>query len=260
MYNTFYDLTYYGLAGGLAVVLVATAGGTLVRRRDMTDRWSRAAALGVSSAALGTLLPLVVGVSLNAVASITGDLFYQQAHFLLFYLGFGLVLYGIDRVAAANMAIVASPLRVFAWGAFAASVAFAGYFLLDQSTYTVAQADGRERVAQQGVFFLPLFTVLLIGAVGLPAVALVSRARGAARRQLFWFGAYAGLAFLGMLREATVTPSSGEPFVDLLVAFGPFTLAGICLYLASRSVAQVLPVTDQSRPRRRLAARWQPPR
>ena len=270
MYNTFYDLTYYGLAAGLALVLVATAVGTLLRRRELTDRRLRSAALGVASAAIGTLVALVVGVSLNAISSIVGDLVYQQVHFLIFYLGFGLVLYGIDRVAAANVASapgpgaaarrLSSPLRLFAWGAFSASVLIACVFLLDPSTYTTAQAGGRERFAQQGVFYLPLFTVLVIGAVGLPAIALVDRARGAARRRLFWFGAYAGFALVGMLREATVIPSSGEPYVDLLVAFGPFTLAGICLFLAGRSSPRPLPVADPTPPVGQFVAPLQPPR
>ena len=38
---------------------------------------------------------------------------------------------------------------------------------------------------------------------------------------------------LGMLREATIIPATNQPILDLLLAFGPFTLAAFCLFRAA---------------------------
>ena len=45
----------------------------------------------------------------------------------------------------------------------------------------------------------------------------------------------AALSMVGILREATIIPSI-EPLVDSLVAFGPFTVGTVCLYLGCRSL------------------------
>jgi hypothetical protein len=38
---------------------------------------------------------------------------------------------------------------------------------------------------------------------------------------------------LGMLRESNILPATNQPIVDLLLAFGPFTLAALCLLRAA---------------------------
>src|ERR1700730_10111576 len=48
---------------------------------------------------------------------------------------------------------------------------------------------------------------------------------------------------LGVMREAEVIPSSGDPLADLLVAFVPFTVAG--LYLCRSDVAEEAQTIDR---------------
>jgi hypothetical protein len=38
---------------------------------------------------------------------------------------------------------------------------------------------------------------------------------------------------LGMVRESNILPATNQPIVDLLLAFGPFTLAALCLLRAA---------------------------
>jgi hypothetical protein len=104
------------------------------------------------------------------------------------------------------------------------------------ASYTVS----RGRVAQQAIFYLPLVVVLVIG-LELP-LALAAREAGdrALRGARLWFAGFSGLALVGVPPEVTVIPSSGEPLVDLLVAFGPLVLAGFCLGLSELSLYRVL--------------------
>jgi hypothetical protein len=112
---------------------------------------------------------------------------------------------------------------------------FAARVLVDPASYTTSHG----RVAQQTVFYLPLVVVLVIGLVLMLALAAQDAGDRALRRARLWFGGFSGLALVGVLREATVIPSSGEPLVDLLVAFGPLVLAGFCLGLSEWSLYRV---------------------
>ena len=99
---------------------------------------------------------------------------------------------------------------------------------------------GGARVAQQVTWFAPVVTVLAIAATTATA-RVVNRASARWRSSTAWFGCFAGLTLVGVLREATIIGSSGEPIVDLLVAFGPLTLGGMCL------LASLATVRDQSK-------------
>ena len=55
---------------------------------------------------VGALLTLVAGFSLDALRSATDDLVYQQAHFALFYVAFGLILWGF---VLAGLALFSPP-------------------------------------------------------------------------------------------------------------------------------------------------------
>lgn len=181
----------------------------------------------------------MAGVGLNLVSPLTGDLLYQQVHFTIFYLGFALLLHGIEALAWPTAASPSSRrLRWLGRGAFGLAVAVAAVYLYDPASYT---ASGHH-VAQQGVFYLPLVVVLLLGATVPTAVALARPDERALRTARLWFAAFATLAFVGMLRESTLLPSSGEPMVDLLLAFGPFALGGVCLWLSARSLRPSLSV------------------
>jgi Na+-translocating ferredoxin:NAD+ oxidoreductase RNF subunit RnfB len=52
-----------------------------------------------------------------------------------------------------------------------------------------------------------------------------------------WLAAFAGLGLIGVLREAQVIPSSGDPLVDVLVAFLPFVACGLCVFDGIRVAA-----------------------
>jgi hypothetical protein len=237
VYNTIYDATYYLLAGILLVTLAATAFVGRKAGRASSDHGLARAGRGVGWAASGLVIVLVTGVVAAFVSPVTGDLVGHQLRFTLFYVGFALVLGGMERLAWPLGS--GSPTYRWRWlgrAALGASIVFAATFLLDHASYTAS----RGRVAQQTVFYLPLVVVLLIGLV-LPLV-LAAREPGdrALRRARLWFGAFSGLALVGVLREATVIPTSGEPLVDLLVAFGPLVMAGFCLALSEWSLYRAL--------------------
>ncbi len=242
METVVFDATYRALNAIMALVLLATAGRALRLRRRSTDPSGRSVAMAVAVTALAVVLVLVVGVGLQAIRDSTGDLFYQQVHYAAFYVGFGLVLAAVDTVVSAarqddvirGSGRAWSAARLAGWGVFALAVTIAGAFLVDAAALPGATGN---HVPQQAVFFLPVFVVLGLAALVLGFVALTDR--GPLRAACGWFAAFAALVFLGMLREATILPSSGEPLVDLLVAFGPFTAGSTCLLLGGRSIPMV---------------------
>jgi hypothetical protein len=232
-----FDATYYALAGALAIIVGYTTILGFRIRRTLVDSTNRDRALGVGLAAIGVAVSLYVGVSMDAMAKsgFIGDLFYQQAHFSIFYLGFGLMLYGIDVMIFSGRH---PRIRALMWVAYLATVAISAANLLNLATYTISYSGGMQHVAQQQVFFLPLFLVLIFGIIGMQRVASESEDR-AQRWQSISFGLFASLVFVGMLREATIIPSSGDPFVDLLLAFVPFTIGSICLLISATSLRHV---------------------
>ena len=211
----------------------------LGRRRSGSDGELRTAAIGLGWAGLGTLIALVAGVGLDLISPLTDDLLYQQVHFTIFYLGFALLLHGIEALAWPTAASSSSRrLRWLGRGAFGLAVAVAAVYLYDPASYRVSG----HHVAQQGVFYLPLVVVLVLGASVPTAMAFARPSERALRTARLWFATFATLALVGMLRESTLLPSSGEPMVDLLLAFGPFALSGVCLLLSVRSLRAPLSV------------------
>ena len=85
------------------------------------------------------------------------------------------------------------------------------------------------RYVQEPLFFLPLFVVLAAGAARLPSWLDAAQRRTAQP----WLAAFAAFTLLGSLRESTIMPATDQPIVDLLLAFGPFTLASLCVYRAA---------------------------
>jgi hypothetical protein len=175
---------------------------------------------------------------------VTGDLFYQQVHFVLFYFGFGAVLWGFDRVGMLGDRASGRgrARRTITWTAFGVATVMALVELLTPDNYRVA-SHGDVAYVEELLFFLPIFVALTAGAVWLPSW-LVAAERQTTRP---WLAALAGLLLFGMLRESTVLPSTDQPIVDLLLAFGPFTLAALCLYMAA-SVRSGQPVSAQAEP------------
>ena len=169
MYNLIYDATYYLLAGVFASGTPADRGDGPPAATSRSDGELRIAAVGLGWAGLGTLVALVAGVGLDLLSPLTGDLLYQQLHFTIFYLGFALVLHGLETLAwPADASPSSRRLRWLGRAAFAVAVAVAALFLFNPASYTVSG----HHVAQQTVFYLPLVVVLLLGAIVPTAIAL----------------------------------------------------------------------------------------
>lgn len=235
MKNFIFELLYYGLSGVLFLILLYTAYRGFVSRRGITEPKIAHQAWGLGCVALGLAIALLGGVSLDTLmkSGVIGDLFYQQVHFSIFYLGFGLIVYGI--VAAAWPANQNDParsrIRLGLWVLYVLSVIVAAYYLFVPSALVITVSGGVQHVAQQPIYFVPLFFTLLVELIAIPFLA-----RNSSRKVAAWWALFVGLVLVGLLREATVIPSTGEPILDLLLAFGPFTLGGLCLWMSLRTL------------------------
>ena len=220
-----FDLTYYGLSALMLGMLGYTAVAGFMVRHQLAGPPARSEAVGVSLAALGALLTLVSGVVFTDLnrAGLVGDLVYQQAHFSLFYVGFGLILYGV--MASRRR------WRVALWAGFTAAIVIASVFLFNPSSYSFTENGTHVNAVQQLVFFLPLFFVTAAGVLLLPFGAERSRAHP------IWFALFCGAILIGLLREATIIPTLGDPELDLLVAFVPFALGSFFLLMTVRFLA-----------------------
>ncbi len=240
MATTIFDLTYYLLAIIITLLLAYSFFLGLRIRQAVTGRSGRSRALGMSLVALGTAISVLVGVSFDILAknAILSELVYQQAHFSVFYVGFALVLFGfLAALFAAREEVLPSGsqrgvnrLQIFLWMLYILCVVVAAVSLFNPASYTVITSSGLHYV-QRPIFFLPLFATLAVGIVGLSFAAARSR-DPRLRRHLAWLDVFAVFAFIGLLREATLIPASGIPLVDLLVAYGPFTIASFCLLVS----------------------------
>lgn len=235
--NIIFDPTYYGLTALIVVLALAASILSLRLGRSSADGKQRVRATGTGLAALGFVVVFIAATTFLALlrAGALGGILYQQAQFSVVYVGIALMLYGVERsVTTAETSDPQSKrprernLRAAIWIAFAVSVVVALIYLFNPSTYTVNVSGGTQHVAQQGVFWLPAFVAFAAGVGGLPVFALMTR-DAAARRHAIWFGLFFVIELLGILKESLVIPSSGDPFVDLLAAFIPFTVGGLCL-------------------------------
>jgi hypothetical protein len=228
VYNVVFDGLYWSFGAAILLGCLATLARSVAHLRHASgDRLSAEATIAAAS---GVLVALVVGVGLNAVRSVIGDLPYQQVHFAAFYLGFALVLWSFDRLEMTGDHAVrhGRVLRAVAWGAFVLATLVVIEQLLTPATYRVV-STGQVRYVQQPQFYLPVFVVLVAGAAWLPRAFPAGREQAARP----WLAVFAAFVFLGMLREATLIPSTDEPLVDLLLAFVPFTIGALCLYHAA---------------------------
>jgi len=239
MLTTIFDVVYYGLSALMLGVLCYTAVAGFALRRALVSPPQRHAAVGVSLVALGALLTLVAGVGFLelARAALIGDLLYQQAHFALFYVGFGMILSGVLAPGGRW--------RIPLWVGFAAAIVIAAAFLFNPSSYTFTQSGGHVNAVQQAVFYLPLLYVTAAGALSLPWRAMRSRP------QAIWLALFCAAILVGLLREAAIIPALGDPLLDLLAAFVPFTLGSVCLLIAVRSLrverAPTAPTASEAR-------------
>ena len=242
--NIVFDPTYYGLTALVIIVALSGAIFDLRIRNKFTNQRQRSRATGTGLAALGFAIVFIGATSFLALlrAGILGGFVYQQAQFLVVYVGAAMMLYGVDRTVISTEEVGSQPqranretkLRTALWIAFVVSILIAVAYLFNPSTYTVTVSGATQNAAQQGVFWLPPFVTFAAGAVGLPVFALGHK-DATVRRHAVWFGLFFVLELLGILRESTLIPSAGDPFVDLLVAFIPFTAGGFCLFASARA-------------------------
>ncbi|MDA4130832.1 MAG: hypothetical protein OK457_08685 [Thaumarchaeota archaeon] len=240
MYSTFFfDLTYYVLALAMSAILVATTLVGLRVRSKFSDSHDRGKALGISLAPLAALITLVGSVVfLTQYRSGAIDGFLDlQAQFSAAYLGFVLLLYGIDRSLVSNLQLGKNRkhFRILMWCAFILTVAVSSVFLFNPTTYTVTHVGSQEYVAQQVVFWFPLFLTLLIGALTSFQISLNSSEKLSSRYS-FWFGLFSVFVFFGTLKESNVIPSSGDNLTDLLLAFVPFIVGSFCILMSALSL------------------------
>ena len=244
MSTFWYDSLYYGVCVAMAGLLLVTLVQSLGVYRSSDEPVRRGYALGILAAALGTELAFMAGVSLNAIRSATGDLFYQEVHFAVDYVGFALITFGVIVVLDAARAGDARKLPAWIWPsvplvlwlAYAGATAVATSALLAARPSSLASAGSQAHVSQQVVYFLPIFETTAIGAMILLGLVVLDVVSGWRRQSTIALGLFAGLAFVGFLRESTIIPSSGEPYLDLFMAFGPFILAVVSLFLGARFI------------------------
>jgi hypothetical protein len=246
-YDIVFEATYYGLAAALTLVLASTILLGLKDRQRGADQASRNLALSTCLAALGASVSVFGGVGLDYLAKSgqIGWLEYFQVEFSVFYAGFALILAGVYLMAksARQSDILRSPalhgrnLGAFVWIPFVLTVTLSSSYLFDSGTYWITFSNGVQHVAQQKIFYLPLVWTLAISAA-LPAIISLKSVDAVKRGHAKWFGLFAAVVSVGVLRETTIIPSSGDPLTDLLVSFVPFALGSFCLLIAAGKARQ----------------------
>lgn len=238
-YNTVYDTLYYALAAASTLMLIYATFLGFKKRHNFSNPTYKNQALGIALAALGFAITIFGGVFLDTLtkSGIISDLLFQQSHFSILYVGLAMILFGIDASLLTAQKLFQSHVsnlhvkqqRILLWVVFLATTAISVFYLFTLS------AGPSQHVGQQLVFYLPIIFVILVGIIELPILSVISK-NSPLRKILTWFGLSMFLIFVGALREATIIPSSGEPLIDLLVGFGPFTAASVCFYVSIRSL------------------------
>jgi hypothetical protein len=234
--TSFFDATYYALVTCMIALLVSTI--IVARFSRVKDR---KIAVGTAYFSLGALITLVGSAILLALgrSSALNGFLYQQLQFSTAYAGFAIFLFGLDSGLLSNQftGINLKRVRIFVWCSYFLTIAVSSLYLFNPATYKVTIIGSQEHVAQQTVFWYPLFLALVISA--LTAFYISSRKNSVSfRRYAIWFGLCCSLILLGTLRESTVIPSAGDPFADLLFAFLPFIAGSFCILMAARSLHQ----------------------
>jgi hypothetical protein len=197
-----FDWVYFGFAAAIAGLLVTTIAGAI-----------RRAFVPPVLIALGYLEILVAGVGLNELARSIQleNTVYFRLVFPCFYLGLGLILFGSQCARTGGN-------RYSVWITYGAACAIAGIFLFSPSLTAYVRTSEGSAASQQVVFYLPFF-------VGTALVAI-----DAVRTPRWPLAVFGLFIFLGNVRESG-TISLGDPYVNLLAAFVPFTLAALVLAL-----------------------------
>jgi len=235
-----FDLTYYILSLATVSMLFATLLFGIRLRTSKKKELSWAIVFVLISS--GAIIDFIWSVSLTALSrnggwwdTVSGGLFYQQATYSVVYLGTALVLLGLTRLlkffwqGAPKMRGTIISL----WAGYIGTVLVSCSFLFNPATYAISYSGTVAHVAEQRVFWLPAFLVFAIGAVVFSLRALV-KDYSSLRCSSILLTLFFALLFLGSLRESAIIRSTSDPFIDLLIAFGPFAISACCLLASLR--------------------------
>jgi hypothetical protein len=228
--NLIFDPTYFALTAFTVLVALLAAFLALRSRGSFTDAGGRAMSSGLGLASIGFSSIITEAAVLIAMlrSHQIGGVLYLQTEFGLAYFASAVILFGAIMSACFN-----PRLRSASWLAFALSVCIAAFYLLNSSTYVIISSGGVEHAAQQEIFWLPAFTAMTIGAASLVSQRLKSiEVRGFST----WFALFFIAEFVGILRESTIIPSLGDPLLDLLAAFVPFSAGSVFLFMSARNL------------------------
>jgi hypothetical protein len=259
--NLVFDPTLYALACLIAFVTLYAAFVALRAQGRFASEGRFRMSIGTGLVALGFAMIIITVISLLVLfrAGALGGFLYLQAEFSVVYLGCAFILLGMDRIVFAVRGQAEllsngrlrgeSGLRLVLWIAFLVSVGIASAYLFDPATYTVTAVGGTRHVSQEGVFWLPPFVTLLVGAIGASTFALVSGEK-ATRMFASWLALFFAFEISGILRESNLIPSVGDPLADMLMAFVPLTVGSFCLAMSARRLRLIesLPRVDQTGP------------
>lgn len=229
------DQIYNALCVFIALALCYCLAKSLSVMRSRPNETSRRQAQGIAPAALGTLIALTSGLIADAL--LKRSHLFQQVRFSGYYLGFALITAGMIAVVNAGQPATgltggvsrSRSLRIVMWAAFLLPLAIAAVYLLDRHTFITNVYDVQ---VQRKIYWAPMLATTISGAAALFLSAWQRRTmRDFAIAA--WMAVFALLIFVGLLRESLIVPDLGDPLANLLAAFGPFALAGICLSLAA---------------------------
>lgn len=236
--DRYFDTIYYTLAILIFLALSYSAMAGLRLRARVTKPLIKRRALGVASAAVGTVIALLGG--LFADAFLKSSIYFQQARFISYYAGFTLITAGLVSTTAAVQVSYPLPkvlsqskvLSLIIWFLFLGTLAISVFYLVDPQTF-IYNPSGHQ--VQRVIYWIPMLAVTFAGTVLLFLLAFEIK-DSSQREYLFWMGAFAALLFVGLLRESLILPDLGDPLANLLIAFIPFTIGSLCLGFGSRKL------------------------
>lgn len=242
------DLVYYSFSGILCMALIYVVVWELKMRHSTSVLFFRLWSLGLILTSCGGLITVLSALLLNEAAwdGIITYLQYQMIHFSIFYVAMGLILYGTNAVALAtnsprteNRESDWNKLRLGIGILFIISIVVACSFLYNPGTYQITRVGSRVLAAQQQVFFLPLIFTLIVSAI-VPIILVRGKKDAKLRGYLLWYASCSIFTLVGLLRESTIIPSSGNQVIDNLIVFLPLTIGGLCLLMSARASHKVV--------------------
>jgi hypothetical protein len=248
--NLVFDPTYYALT---ALVLVLSSSSFFIALRNrgkFVDSRKEGAALGIGLIALGFSVIFLIAFILLALFRIgsLGGFLYLQMEFILVYAGCTLVIFGVSKGMFSHRELdtpthrrsfdIETMVRSAPWLAFVFSVGIALIYLFNPQTYTVTVVGGIRHVAQETIFWLPPFVTILVGALS-ALILTIKETERTIRVAMTWLELFFVSEIVGLLKESNLIRSFGDPYVDLLAAYVPFTLGSIFLLMSARKIRYV---------------------